>query len=98
MADYRLSRRADADLEDIAFYGIETFGIDQALCYRDGLKARFARIAEAPHHYPRVAHIRPGYRRSVYKSHTIYYQMDEDGVLIVRVLGRQDPETSLMEE
>lgn len=42
MADYRLSRRADADLENIALYGIETFGINQALSYRDGLKAGFA--------------------------------------------------------
>lgn len=98
MADYRLSRRADGDLEDIALYGIETFGIEQALRYRDGLKTRFSRIAEAPHHYPRVDHIRPGYRRSVYKSHAIYYRIDEDGVLIVRVLGRQDPETGLMNE
>ena len=88
MADYRLSRRADADLEDIALYGIETFGIEQALSYRDGLKARFA---EAPHQLPGVDHIRPGYRRSVYKSHAIYDRMDEEGVLIVRVLGRQGP-------
>ena len=95
MADYRLSRRADADLEEIARYGIETFGIAQARRYHEGLKARFARIADAPLRYPKVDHIRPGYRRSVYESHAIYYRIDEAGVLIVRILGQQNPEAGL---
>nr|WP_257275285.1 MULTISPECIES: type II toxin-antitoxin system RelE/ParE family toxin [unclassified Endozoicomonas] len=43
-----------------------------------------------PLHYPAVEHIRKGYLMSVYGSHSIYYQIQEDYVLIVRIMGRQD--------
>ena len=73
------------------------FGIDQARRYHRGLKSRFSQIAQAPLRYPRVDHVRPGYRRSVYVSHAIYYRIVEGGVLIVRILGRQDPQAGLLE-
>ena len=95
MAEYRLSRRADSDLEEIAHYGIETFGIEQARRYRDGLKAHLTGIAQAPMRYPRIDDIRPGYRRSVYERHAIYYRLEGSHVLIVRILGRQDATTAL---
>ena len=41
MNNYRLSRLAVADLEEIAEYTIERFGIEQARLYRDGLKNLF---------------------------------------------------------
>ena len=56
---------------------------------------RLSRRADAPLRYPKVDHIRPGYRRSVYESHAIYYRIDEAGVLIVRILGQQNPEAGL---
>ena len=43
-------------------------------------------------------HIRSGYRRSVYGVHSIYYRAEAAGILIVRVLGRQNPQTSLPSE
>ena len=51
---------------------------------------RFAKLAEQPKLYPTVDHIRAGYRRSVYGSHSIYYRIESQGIVIVRILGQQD--------
>jgi toxin ParE1/3/4 len=56
------------------------------------MKQRFAELAEQPTLYPAVDHIRDGYRRSAYGSHSIYYRIEARRVLIVRILGNQDPE------
>lgn len=37
-----------------------------------------------------VDHIRAGYRRSVYVARSIYYRTEGNGIIIVRILGRQD--------
>lgn len=98
MVGYRLSKQADADFESIYLFGVVTFGLEQAEAYVAGLEARFERLAEYPLRYPSIDHVRSGYRASVYGSHTIYYRTDEDGVLIVRILGRQDSRAALAEQ
>lgn len=93
MAAYSLSQLAEEDIRRLYRYGIESFGLVQADSYFDGLFARFDAIAESPMLYPQVDHIRPGYRRSVYGVHSIYYRAAGATVEIMRVLGREDPET-----
>lgn len=90
MAGYRLSNRAVEDLERLYEFGIEQFGLEQADRYYDGLVVRFEDIADNPWLGPEVAHIRPGLRRSVYFSHSIYCLRRAGGVHIVRILGRED--------
>ena len=90
MASYKLTKAADSDFENIFVYGIDTFGLDQALKYQEGMMRRFGKLAEQPNLYPAVDHIRHGYRRSVYGSHTIYFRVERQGVIVVRILGRQD--------
>ena len=90
MRRYRLTQRAKDDLIAIAKYGEERFGIAQSGRYREQLKKRFAFLAEQPHLYPAVDHIRPRYRRSVCGVHSIYYRVAEDGVEIVRILKHQN--------
>ena len=90
MPGYELTCAADQDFEDIFEFGLDTFGVDQALSYQNGMKQRFAKLAEQPKLYPAVDHIRTGYRRSVYGSHSIYYQIESQGIVIVRILGQQD--------
>ena len=92
MPDYRLSEAAIEDLIRIAQYGDEHYGVARSDRYRDRLKQRFLLLAEQPERYPAVDHIRPGYRRSVCGAHSIYYRIGGQGVEIVRVLGRQDPD------
>ena len=71
MASYRLNREALADLDRLYEYGVLTFGLRQADAYFDGIVTRFEEIAEQPEFYPAIDRIRQGYRRSVYKSHSI---------------------------
>jgi plasmid stabilization system protein ParE len=38
-----------------------------------------------------VDEIRPGYRRSAFGAHAIYYRVADAHIEIMRVLGREDP-------
>jgi toxin ParE1/3/4 len=90
MASYRLNREALEDLDRLYEHGVLTFGLRQADAYFDGIVNRFQKIADQPELYPAIDHIRQGYRRSVYKSHSIYYRIDPGEIVIVRILGQQD--------
>ncbi|MCY4443055.1 MAG: type II toxin-antitoxin system RelE/ParE family toxin [Deltaproteobacteria bacterium] len=98
MASYRLTKAADRDFESIFDFGIDQFGLLQAKAYQQGMIERFGQLAERPSLYPSVGHIRPGFHRSVYQSHAIYYRVEPDGVVIIRILGRQDADEAFMEE
>ena len=89
MGDYDLSPEAERDLFEIALYGLENFGLARSEEYRDGLNACFQRIANSPTQHQAVDHIRQGYRRCVYRSHSIYYRIEGQRVAVMRILGRQ---------
>lgn len=97
MPRYRLTGKAKDDLLEITLYGIARFGTEQFRRYIDKLKRRFEELAERPERYPMVQHIHKGYRRSVCGVHSIYYRIEEEEVIIVRILGRQKPEEALQE-
>lgn len=90
MTGYRLSNEARSDLISIARYGDEHFGAAQSDRYRDRLIRHFELLAEQPLLFPAVAHIRPGYRRSVCGAHAVYFRVTTTGVEIMRLIGRQD--------
>ena len=98
MASYKLSQAADEDFENIFDYGIDTFGLEQAVVYQTGMKMRFDEMAENPMLYNAVDHIKQGYRRSVFAAHSIYYTVENDGIKIIRILGRQGPNKALSEQ
>ena len=92
MAVYRLSPMAADDLDEIYEYSILNFGLDQAQTYLLGLQSQFQILAEHPMYGRPAPHLAPDLRRSEYQSHVIFYQPDEAGVLIVRVLhATMDP-------
>ena len=95
MGNYQLSNDAQDDLEDILYYGMELFGIEQALVYKNGIKGQIEQLAAAPLHYQKLDEPLAHYRRSTYKSHTIYYLIEKQGVFVVRILNKQDRITSL---
>ncbi len=95
MAHYSLHDKADEDLSRLYEYGVIHHGVDAANRYYDGLIVRFEKLATNPHFYQAVDHIRTGYRRSVYGVHSIYYRIDSEGIVIVRVLGQQAHEKLL---
>ena len=90
MANYKLAPEAEADLDRLFDFGIDTFGVDQAIKYMTGIEDRFDNIANKPLMYPAVDHIRQGYRRSVYSAHSIYYRISNSGVEIMRLIHHED--------
>ena len=82
----RLSSRAESDLSEIADYTIETFGIEQARCYMDGLEACFQTLADKSLDGHSADGLAPRLRRFRHQSHMVFYIPDEEGVFIVRVL------------
>jgi len=92
MPSYELSGAAERDLEAIAVYTVETFGIEQALTYRDGLVRSFEFLAENPKSARLRHEIKPPVRAHRFRSHLIFYDVLPDGgIFILRVRhGRED--------
>lgn len=92
MPSYTLSKAAERDLAQIAAYTIETFGIEQALAYRDGLIGCSNFLAEHPKSARLRHELNPPVRARRFQSHLIFYDEQPDGgVLILRVRhGRED--------
>ncbi len=86
MTNYQLSRLAAVDLEEIAEYTIERFGIEQSRRYRDGLKTCFVQLADNPALGRRAEQLIRGLRRFEHQSHVVFYISKPENLLIVRVL------------
>lgn len=95
MGNYQLSNTAQNDLEDIFFYGMELFGIEQALRHKNGIEAQFEQMAKAPLLYQKLDEPLQKYRRCTYKGHSIYYLIEEQSIFIVRILKQQDRDNLL---
>jgi toxin ParE1/3/4 len=92
MGNYRLSENAKADLTRIYRRGLREYGEAQADKYYEAFFERFEQLAEQPLLYQAVDNIRPGYRRSVCGSDSIYYRIDGETVEIMAIIGQQDLE------
>lgn len=90
MAKFKVNEAAEEDLQRLYQYGLQNFGLVQTDQYLDSIFARFQQIAEEPLLYNAVDDIRDGYRRSISGMHSIYYRIHDNGVEIMRVLGRED--------
>ena len=82
----RFTAQADADIIDSYLYGFLNFGRDQAERYEQGLRHAVGIIANNP----RIAAERPEYAPPVrvhhHAKHFIIYLIEDDHILIVRVL------------
>ena len=92
MGNDRLSENAKADLTRIYRRGLREYGEAQADKYYESFFERFEQLAEQPLLYQAVDNIRPGYRRSVCGSDSIYYRIDGENVEIMAIIGQQDLE------
>jgi toxin ParE1/3/4 len=84
---YRLSKKADQDVEDIVAYGAREFGVQQATKYHEGLTKAFEFLSVYPRAERERNEFSPPVRIHTFGSHVVIYVIDDDGVLIVRVLG-----------
>jgi len=88
---FRLSQKADRDLFDIYLKGVEQFGILQADTYAAGLTEAFHFLAEFPRAARERTELSPPMRILRYKSHLIFYIIDDEDVFIVRIRhGHED--------
>ncbi len=90
MANYKLSVKAEAELENILIYGFRSFGLEAAFQYYDDLLNHFAEMSANPLRYPKIDDVLMGSRRSVFKAHAVYYHLVDGTILIERIIGRQN--------
>ena len=60
MGAYRLSLKTLDDLDDIALYTLQEFGLEQSHRYRDGIKACFQNLADNPDLGRQADNLAPG--------------------------------------
>ncbi|MFT5877802.1 MAG: toxin ParE1/3/4 [Dokdonia sp.] len=90
MAKYKLTNEAKNDLIRIHHYGVNKFGMTQADKYFNSFFQSFDSIAQRPFSYESVDFIKPGFRRCVSGSDSIYFKVNGDTVEIISIIGRQD--------
>lgn len=89
MSRFILSPRAQADLDGIWDYTVETWGVDQAERYVRLIAEAINVIAASPVRGKRCAHIREGYRKYPAGSHVLFYRPTGEGIDVVRILHQQ---------
>ncbi len=86
MARFRLSKRAEADLIDIARYTLRSWGEGQTLRYIDDLETCCRQLADCPDLGRACDDIRPGLRRKECGRHVVFYRRETGGILVSRFL------------
>ncbi|MCP3850148.1 MAG: type II toxin-antitoxin system RelE/ParE family toxin [Gammaproteobacteria bacterium] len=86
MPKYILSYLAECDVTSIAHFTIEKFGITQARKYRQGLIDACKAIVKNPNIGRDADSILSGHKRYIYKSHVIFYHVDDGNIFVVRIL------------
>jgi toxin ParE1/3/4 len=89
MTDHVLSRRAQADIEEIWGYTAERWDEDQANHYVRLLRHGIEAIARDPRRGLPCDHIRPGYRKYPIGSHVVFFRVTEKMIEIVRILHQR---------
>jgi len=89
MAEFKLSKKAERDLINIAKYTIQNFGKQQSTKYKTELQNRIDSLVKNPQLGRSAAQFHPNLRRYNFKAHSIFYEVTDYGIFIVRVLGQQ---------
>jgi toxin ParE1/3/4 len=90
MADFVLTEEAEGDLWRIFEYGTQQFGEKQAERYFTMMYGCFPKIAEFPLLFPITVKRNVEFRFCVCGVDTIYYQVHENQVHILTIVGRQN--------
>lgn len=84
---YQLTPKATDDLEEVWRYGAENWGLEQADLYIDGLAHLFDVLVKNPVLARERAEFTPLVHIHTHQSHLVVYRVEDDHVLIVRILG-----------
>jgi len=86
---FRFSRRAEADLLNIADYTLRTWGSAQADRYLGELEACCQFLADNAALGRTCDEVRPGLRRLEHGKHVVFYRQEPGGVLVSRILHQR---------
>lgn len=89
--DYKISKQAEIDLENIWLYTFEEWSLEQADYYFDLIMDEIEYISKNPKSGKDYSNVRKGYFRSRMKSHFIFYRINlkEEKVEIIRILHQK---------
>src|SRR5690606_31300524 len=89
--NYKISKQAEIDLENIWLYTFEEWSLEQADYYLDLIIDEIEYVAENPKYGQDYNEIRKGYFRSRVKSHFIFYRINfkEENLEIIRILHQK---------
>jgi len=82
---WRLTPRALEDLDAIADYTVEKWGVDQLESYLEALIERFEWLAENQMLGRDRSDVHPGYRCFPEGSHIVFYTLDGDFIDIIGI-------------
>ena len=82
---FRLTPRAAADLDEIADYTVEEWGLEQMGEYLRSLNRRFEWLARNPFAGRERNDVHPGYRSFPEGSHVIFYILNDESVDIIGI-------------
>ncbi|MBO1926795.1 type II toxin-antitoxin system RelE/ParE family toxin [Thiomicrorhabdus sp. 6S2-11] len=92
MREIILTKEAEKDLENIARYTINNFGLVQAEKYYLGISNALNTLAQHPDLGLNCTSLKPDLSRFIYQYHTIYFTSDLYCLKVQRILGqKQDP-------
>lgn len=83
------SALAREDLVDIWIYSLELWGPEQADNYLDGLNSAIRLLAANPQIGESCEYIGEGYRKWVVARHVIFYKLEGESLLIIRILSNK---------
>jgi len=86
---FRYSPLAESDLDDIAEWSLKRFGAQQTEAYLLGIEQACVEIARHPLRARLHSGRRRGVRRVEHGSHIIFYSIEQDDVLIARILHKR---------
>jgi toxin ParE1/3/4 len=89
VAVFRFSRRAEADLLDIAAYTLRKWGEAQVARYIYDLEVCCQKLARNPALGRLCDDVRPGLRRMERGRHVIFYRREASGILVSRILHQR---------
>lgn len=84
-----VSPRARADIEDIWSYTVGQWGERQAEIYLRLLQAAADAVASDPEIGQTCDDVRPGYRKYRVGSHVMFYRINPNAVVVVRILHQR---------
>ncbi len=89
--NYKISKQAEIDLENIWIYTFEEWSLEQADYYYDLIMNEIEYLSTNPKSGIDYNEVRKGYFRSRVKSHFIFYRinLNEEKIEIIRILHQQ---------